>query len=347
MKTTLFLMFSVIASLLITSCTSDVPVFSNEQAICVKTETLSETRATVPISTSGILSSKQINKLSFKTGGIISKIYVENGNFVKKGQLLAILDITEILAQVQQARVAFDKAERDLTRVKNLYADTVVTLSQLQDATSAYEAALENKNIAEFNLRYSQITAPSNGRIVAKLAEENEMIGPGMPLLVFAGNGKDEWVIKTGVSDKDAVRIEKGDSAQVAFDAFPNQLFCAIVTSISGIADAMSGTFEVELKITKNQDNFINGLVAKVSIQSKNSQIVTLVPPNALTDANGNNGYVYIVQSEDTTAHKVAVTIAYIQNEKIAVLEPLNEMGQVITTGSSYLEDGLKVNIVQ
>ena len=173
-----------VASILISSCSSkNIKTAYTEEAICVKTEILSETKTSIPVHSSGILSSKQISKLSFKTGGLISRVYVEIGDYVKKGQLLATLDMTEISAQVQQAKLAYDKAERDLTRVKNLYADTVATLEQLQDATSAYNAARENKNIADFNLLYSRILAPDNGRIVAKLAEVSEMIGPGMPLL--------------------------------------------------------------------------------------------------------------------------------------------------------------------
>jgi membrane fusion protein, multidrug efflux system len=339
---------SIISGILLTACSPKTPEANlSEQVVYVKTENLAETKASVPVQTSGILSSKQISKLSFKTGGLISRLYVDEGAYVKKGQLLATLDMTEISAQVQQAGVAFDKADRDLKRVKNLYADTVATLEQLQNATSAYEAALENKNIAEFNLRYSRITAPANGRIVAKLAEESEMVGSGMPVFVFTGEGKNEWVVKTGVSDKDIVQIEKGDSAKISFDAYPNQIFEAIVKSVSGISDPMSGTFEVELAINQENNKFINGLVARVNIETRLNRMVTLVPPAALTEADGKKAYVFVIHPKENTARKIPVTIAYFEDTKIAVLEPLNKIGEVVTSGASYLEDGSKVNIVR
>jgi multidrug efflux system membrane fusion protein len=126
MNTLSFFLISGTAALLFSACAKKAPVTTiQEQAICVKTETLFETNASVPIQAAGILSSKHILKLSFKTGGIISKIYVEEGAEVKKGQVIAELDMTEISAQVSQANLAFEKAKRDLERVKNLYNDTV------------------------------------------------------------------------------------------------------------------------------------------------------------------------------------------------------------------------------
>jgi multidrug efflux system membrane fusion protein len=344
MKTINFLLIA--AAFLVTSCAEKPVVKENTgQAICVQAETIEETVTTNVIHCSGVLSSKQISKLSFKTGGIISRFLVDEGVAVKKGQVLATLELTEISAQVNQARVAFEKAGRDLERVKNLFADSVVTLELLQDATSAYDAALDNKKIAEFNLRYSQITAPSNGKIIGRLAEENELTGPGMPVLIFTAQGSDEWVVKTGVSDKDRVAIKKGDLATVTFDAFGGREFTGEVTQLAELADQTSGTFEVELTVNPDDAGFINGLVAAVKINSSTTQTVSLLPPNAVTEADGMKGFVYVVNSENSTAKKVAVTICYVKNSEIAVLEPLNKMGKVIVKGAAYLEDGARVEI--
>jgi multidrug efflux system membrane fusion protein len=338
----------IAASVVMLACsTSTKKVSYTEKPVCVKTELLQETTAAQPIQCSGILTSKHTMKLSFKTGGIISKIYVDEGDYVKKGQILASLDMTEIDAQVSQAGLALDKAERDLKRVKNLYTDTVATLEQLQDAKSAYDAALNNKNIAEFNQRFSSITAPANGKIIAKLSEAHELIGAGMPVVVFTEQGTDEWIVKAGISDKDIVRLNNGDKALVTFDAFPGKSFPANVSQISEAADPLSGTFGIEVTVSSENERLINGFVAKIKIEPQNSQLVTLVPPEALTGADGKKAYVYVVNAADTTAQKVPVTIAYLQNNDVAVLERVNKMGQVITKGASYLEDGSKISIVK
>jgi membrane fusion protein, multidrug efflux system len=345
MKTTFS--FIMIASIvLFAACSKNAKISTEQkQAICVKTDTLTETNASIPIQCSGILSSKRMIKLSFKTGGIIASIGVDEGSYVKKGQILATLDMTEISAQVSQAKLAYEKAERDLKRIKNLYKDTVATLEQLQDATSAYEAALETKNIAEFNQRYSHIVAPENGKIISKLSEEHELVGPGMPVIIFTEQGTDEWVVKAGLSDKDIIKVKKGDKAEAFLDAFPNNRFPAYISQVSEAADPQSGTFEIELTINPGNEKLINGLVANLKIESINKQTVTLVPSDALTEANGKKAFVYVVEKSDSTAKKVPVTIAYLQNDAVAIIEPINKMGPVITQGAGYLEDGAKVVI--
>ena len=345
MKTKLIVWIAASGIIFLASCAKkpDVAV-KNEQIVCVKADIISETNASNSIQFSGILASKRISKLSFKTGGIISRMNVEEGILVKKGQVLATLDMTEISAQVQQSIVGFEKAERDLKRAKNLFADTVITLESLENATSAYQAALETKNIAEFNLRYSQIVAPANGKIISKLAEENELTGPGMPVLIFSEQGNDEWIVKTGVSDKDIVALKNGDKATVTFDAFQGRKFDAHVTQLAQLADYNSGTFEVELSVKPGDATFINGLVANIKINSSGTQMVSLVPPDAITGADGNKGFVYVVNNENSTAMKVPVTISHIQNNEIAVIEPLKKYGKVITKGAAFLEDGSKIS---
>lgn len=348
MKTKQFLWIVTSMTFFVLSCSKKPAAKEdNEQIICVRSGNIVETTVSNSIHCSGILSSKRISKLSFKTGGIINHLLVEEGSVVKKGQLLATLDMTEISAQVQQARVAFDKAERDFKRSKNLYADTVITLEQLQNATSALDAALESKHIAEFNMRYSQIIAPANGKIISKLAEENELIAPGMPVLVFSEQGKDEWIIKTGLSDKDMVTINKGDKATITFDAFQGKEFKAQVTQLAELADKTSGTFEIELAIKPGDAKFINGLVATINISSSITHTVSLLPPDAVTEADGNRGYVYVVNPGNSTARKIPITISYIRNNEIAVLESLTNIGKVITKGAAYLEDGSKITVVK
>ncbi len=86
-------------------------------------------------------------KLSFKIGGIIKNIFVDEGQRVYKAQKLTELDLSEIKAQVNQAQSAFEKAKRDLERMKRLYADNVVTLEQLQNAETGFEIVKSNLKI--------------------------------------------------------------------------------------------------------------------------------------------------------------------------------------------------------
>lgn len=253
--------------------------------------------------------------------------------------------MTEISSQVDQAYLAYEKAERDLRRIKNLFKDTVATLEQLQDATSAFEIALENKKIAEFNKQYSKITAPSDGRIISRLAEEHELISPGMPVIIFSEGGREEWVVKAGLSDRDIVKIKIGDKSEAVFDAYPEKVFKANVSKISEMADPLSGTFTVEVKVDAQNERLINGLVAKIIIHPLDKQSVSMVPTEAITQADGDNAFVYVVEKSDTTAKKLPVKIGYVENDFVAIVEGLDGSCDVITEGASYVKEGSKVTI--
>src|SRR6187455_203978 len=137
--------------------------------------------AVPPIDTSGIVTTKHEMRLSFKLGGLVRRIYVQEGDVVKKGQRLAEIELTEVGAQVEQARQMAEKAARDLKRGENLYADQVISLEQLQDLRTQAAMAEASFKSAQFNMGYSVITAPGDGVVLRKLVEERELVGPGTP----------------------------------------------------------------------------------------------------------------------------------------------------------------------
>lgn len=297
-----------------------------------------------PILTSGILAPVSQMKLSFKTGGIISKIYVDEGMRVRKGQLLAKLDMHEIEAQFNQAKSAYEKAQRDYKRAKKLYEDSVATKEQFQNAQTGLDMAKAGYEVAEFNYKYSSIKAPANGSILYRLAEDRELIGPGQPVIVFGTTGQ-KWLIRAGVNEKDLLRINLGDSAVVNFDAYPGNKFSAQVNEIAEAANPMNGTFEVELLIRKNELPLKAGFVAKIRIFPSKGKRYIIIPVESLVDVDENSAYIYTPTSERDSVKKLNISIAFIFNDKIAVDEGLKENTEVITDGSSYLNENSRIRI--
>ncbi len=133
------------------SCSNTEASVQNKEdkGIPVQVAKLAKEKVSLPIHVSGNISASKESRLSFKTGGIIESIYVDDGDQVKKGQVLAKLNLREIQEQVNQAVIGLEKAQRDYERVYNLYSDTVATLEQYQNAKSALDIANTNLNIAE------------------------------------------------------------------------------------------------------------------------------------------------------------------------------------------------------
>ncbi len=164
---------------------SQEPTANSDESIPIRTAAVQTRTVALPIHASGTLTSSGEQRLSFKIGGVISKIYVDEGDVVRPGQLLAVLDKTEIDAQVAQAQQGLAKSERDLARVNGLYRDSSATLELLQNATTGRDVAKETARIATFNQQYAEIRATRGGKIIKKLVNEGEITGPGMPAFVL------------------------------------------------------------------------------------------------------------------------------------------------------------------
>jgi RND family efflux transporter MFP subunit len=342
-----FLLFAATAVTL-TSCNGDTQAASTvDDAIAVKLQPVTTAQYAPVLKYSGSMASTAEARLSFKIGGIISKIYVKEGDHVVKGQLLATLDLTEINAQVQQASQGVEKGQRDVNRAQRLYNDTVATLEQLQNANTQLQVAEEGLRIARFNQQYAQIRATESGIILKKLMNEGEMAGPGTPVFMLNGTTGNDWVIRFGVSDKDWAVLKKGDKATVEIDAYPNKSFTGIITEIAQGADVSSGTYEVEVKVLPGGARFAAGLFATVRLQPAAEQTVTMVPVEALTEANDKTGYVYIVNADGKTVTRNKVTIAFLENNKAAIVSGLDSAREVVTEGVGYLTDKSTVKVIK
>ncbi len=319
---------------------------SGENIVKVRTAEVVEKEIVIPVHSSGKLSTKTEQRLSFKTGGIINRIYVDEGQSVRKGQLLAELDLSEIKAHVNLAGQAQEKAQRDFNRARSLYEDSVATLEQLQNAETALEIAKSNMQIARFNLEHSTITAPSDGRIFKRLMEENEMAGSGNPVFLF-GSTDDRWIVRVNLTDKDIISIMQRDSALIKFDVYRNTNFKATVSEIGKAADPYTGTYEVELTVYPVKDKkLISGFIAKVDIYPESLKKKYLsVPIDALTDFDETGGYVYII--EDSTVIRRRIEFTKIFNDEVLINSGLMPGSKVVTDGISYINDSIKIEIYE
>jgi RND family efflux transporter MFP subunit len=331
--------------LMLTSCREHNSTRETVAEVRVRTTPVIEEAFSVPIHSVGTLVSSDEVKLSFKTGGIISGISVKEGQKVRKGQLLASLDLSEIKAAVSQAENGYQKALRDYTRAENLYRDSVATLELRQNAATALDVAKSNLDVARFNLNHSSIVAPDNGIILKQLAKANELISAGYPVFLFGSSGKSRKV-RTNLSDRDIVRINIGDSATVAFDAWPSVKFRAVVDQTAGMSDPYTGTYETELSIDEKGYKLVSGFIADVQIFPSAKSSFTMVPIGSIVEANGHDGYVYAV-TDSSTVRKLKIDIQTLRGDKAAISGLPVSVTEIISEGVAWLKDGMKVIVVK
>lgn len=316
------------------------------EPVPVKVIALSQSSSSSVINTSGQLTTDDETLLGFKTGGVISAVYVKEGEQVKKGQLLAKLDLTEINAQVALARHNHEKAQRDFQRVTNLYKDSVATLEQLQNSQTGLSVAKEQLDAANFNRSFSEIHAPADGYVLRKFANAGQVIGVGDPVLQTNGAVQGKWILKTGVSDRQWAVIKAGDEAKVKVDAFPNRSFKANVIRKSEKADPQTGAFTIELELKSEGVKLANGMFASAELHSGEATSSWSVPFEAVLDANGNDGFVFIT-NDDKVAVKQPVIIESFNGKNIRISSGLENAKALIIAGSAYLADQSPIQIVK
>ena len=319
----------------------------DEAAIAVTLAPVKIGEYSLPIISSGLIATSTETKLSFKIGGIISAIFVEEGQSVSKGQLLASLDLTEINAQVTQAKNNLDKTKRDLERAKRLRADSAATIEQFQNATTAFDVARESFTIANFTRQYSEIRATTSGMVLKKFVNAGELVNPGAPVLMTNAAAQNDWIVKTGLADVDWVRVKKGDRATVITDAYPGIVFEASVSLTSEGADLVNGLYLTEVKIKTDGKKFASGLFANVKIYPTQKQKLASVPIEAIIEGQGKNAFVFVLNKDGRGVKKQAVFVSYLANNSAFISSGLEQITEVITGGSAFLTEFSTVKIAR
>ncbi|SEM76668.1 RND family efflux transporter, MFP subunit [Chitinophaga rupis] len=299
------------------------------------------------INATGLVSTENEAKYSFKIGGVINRVLVEEGQFFKKGQLLATLNSTEISAGLEQASLNVDKTQRDYTRAVNLYKDSVFTLEQLQNTKTALDIAQKAKEAIAFNERYSKIYAASDGFVTQKIANEGEVIGAGTPVFIInETNGNDNYLLKVGVTDREWSAVSPGQAAKVTLDGYAGKEIDAFVFRKSQAADRALGSFQVELKLKLKDIKPAVGMFGKAEISTNSDENVNVIPYSSLVEADGDKAFVFAPEGTGKV-RKIPVTISKIDNQQVYLREGLADVKEIVVSNSAYLNEKSTIKIIR
>ena len=323
------------------ACSDEAPEEKIPLSEQITTDTVKQITYADTVFATGFVTYEDEYKLSFKTSGIIDLINVDEGQRVREGGIIASLKLEEVNAKAAQAKSSAEKAKRDYERTQALYADSVATLEQLQNARTQLEQTQSDLEAANFNLRHSQIIAPSSGLVQKVLLSENETVQAGSPVVIF-GSDNSNKILKTNISDREIVKVALNDSALIKFDAFPGKMFSGIVDEIAGVADTKTGTYEVKLSLPDPNNLLKSGFIGNTKIIPSNKKSLYEIPVEALLYAQGNKGAVYIVNNG--TAIKKEIIIDKVEDERLLIEKGLQDGDKLIVEGQEDL-DGDKINL--
>jgi RND family efflux transporter MFP subunit len=329
---------------------SSIPVQAADpvsEVIPVEVATVNFRDYAKPLRVSGLLENKSEQTLAFKVSGLVAKVYVDDGQFVKKGQRLAVLNLEEIEAQVAKAKSVLANAKRNLERFQSLQGQNALSIDQLQSAQTRMDVAQSDLTVAKFNRRHAEIKAPADGRILKRSIDPNEFLASGQPAFVFAAK-KRGWVLRAGVTDKDIVRLRMEDSAELTFDAYPHQIFKAYVSELAGRADTATQTFEIELLLEplegKNARNLFAGFVGHGNVYPTHTESLALLPLTSILKTKADQAQVFVLDTKNK-AHLRTVNIAFIEGGRVAVRDGVKESERIVVQGAPYLKEGRRVSV--
>ncbi|HYQ80756.1 MAG TPA: efflux RND transporter periplasmic adaptor subunit [Anaeromyxobacteraceae bacterium] len=297
-----------------------------------------------PVRAAGLVATKDQWDLSFKVGGVLASLDVREGQRVRKGQVLARLDPTELAAGLRQAREGLEKARRDAARTTRLAAAEVAPRLAAEDARTAEAVAEAQAAAAEFNLRQATLRAPDDGWVDQRLAEPGEVVAPGRPIVHLSGQGRG-FVVRAPLADRDALGLLPGARAQVTLDAAPDRPLAGRVGEIARAAGRGTGTFQVEIALDPAPGQpLLSGLTAKIEI-ARTVPVAGAVPLGAVVDGDGDRGAVFTV--DGGVARRVPVRIAFLQGDRAVLAEGVQNGDRVVSEGAPRLAEGTRVKVVE
>ncbi len=306
------------------------------------------------ISTTGSLIAEKQIMLSSKIPGKIQSVSVQQGDVIQKGQKLIQLEATELelqksIAESAQRGAASQVDEENYKRHKILYEEGVITKAEFDKIESEYKAATAEKERLEKTVTLqgeqassSTISAPFSAIAARVLATEGEVIQAGQPLAMLVNI--DFVYVEVPISSIHIQKIQKGMPAEITTD-ISNEKFHGVVDLIDPVADPVSRTFNVKVKIENQNHSLKPGIFAKVKIIADKHPKALTIPKTALVKKESATGkWIYTIQKNKAYLKEIQTGLE--SAEDIEVISPLDPANLVVTAGQHKLYEGAPVSIV-
>jgi RND family efflux transporter MFP subunit len=358
MKKYIYILTLSATTLFITSCGNEdkKSVSDNSPVISVKISQVEANGNSPFLSVSGKIQASNSADLSTRMMGYVNKVHVNVGDKVSKGQLLVSINNSDLQAKraqvnagITEATAAFNNAQKDYNRFKNLYANNSASQKEMDDMTANYEmvkARLESanqmKNEINAQFAYSNITAPFSGTITSKNVESGNMANPGMSLISLETPGNFE--VMAIVPETEISEIKNGSSVAVLVKSI-NQTLKGKVIEVSTSAKNTGGQYLVKIALDKTEANILSGMFTTVQfpVERKVKSKVVLIPTEAIV-TNGQLSGVYTV-SQSNTALLRWLRLGRTFGNQVEILSGLNADEAYIVSAEGKLYNGAKITI--
>lgn len=282
--------------------------------------------------------------VSSEIGGRITSLLVEEGDYVRKGQLLAKTDLETVEKQIAEIETQLELANTVYERQKRLWDQNIGSEIQYLEAKTRMEGLEKSLETLESQISKKNIYAPIGGYVDREFLQEGETASPGMPIIQILNTA--EIKVTADIQENFLSAIEKGDSVTVRFPAL-NLSIDETVTQLGRTIDLNNRTFEIQIKTSSRSGQLKPNLLAVIRFKDFQAEDIISVPLDAIHEEVNGNKFVYIVNEESGrfTAKKSYVELGESNVNEVIIASGVRNGDRLITKGSKGISQGELVRI--
>jgi len=337
------LVLPVVAALLAGCAIQAQPAEEETQAAALPVEVSAVREGSIAAYYSGstTLQAREEALVVAKVEGIVTELLVEEGDFVKAGQVLARLDGERGRIELQRSQALMTRLENDLQRKEKMFEARLLSKEAFDLARYEYDANVAAHELASLSLEYAEIRTPIDGIVSQRLIKQGNLVTAYMP--VFQVTAIDSLEAVLNVAQREIGTLVAGQTVNLRVRALGEAGFEGIVDRVSPTIDPDSGTFRVTVSVSDPNGRLRPGMFTRLNVEYAVRDNTVLAAKDAMMTQDGRTT-VYIV--EDGTAHRRVVELGYINGTEVEVLSGLDAGDKVVTAGYASLKDGSEVQIV-
>jgi membrane fusion protein (multidrug efflux system) len=276
-----------------------------------------------------------------KVQGEVHKLRVEEGDRVRAGQVLAVLDGRQLRLEVVQVEAELAKLERDYRRQIELNEKGLVAAGAFEGLKYDLDTLRAKRDLAQLQLSYTEIRAPFAGVVAHRNVRVGQTVQAGAA--VFRVTDPTPLKAQVFVPERELQRLRTGQPAAVQVDAIAGRSFPARVSLVSPTVDAQTATFKVTIEVDDASAVLKPGMFARIGIVFERKQEALQIPRIALVETDGEHSVFVVAKG---VVRQRSVTTGLTDSGNIEITDGIGEDEQVVIVGQSGLKDGNKVRVV-
>jgi len=328
----------------------------NSSAINIKVAEAQYIETIPKIILNGSMEGQTSATVSAKLSGRIEEVMVQEGQYVKAGEVLANLESVELANSVRtaqdavlKAQVNYDLAMTDYNRYKTLQSLGAVSQQQfdiadakVRIAKAELSSALNNQSSAQQQYGYGVIAAPVDGMVANVTATIGQVVSPGSALMVVQDISQVYAVVN--IEQKDLGLVKIGQKAQIIVDSYGDRVFEGTIDMINPEAGATNRMFRTKIKINNEEGLLKAGMFARVELATGQSAQILTVPQASIIQ---NKGIYYVFVVDNDKVIRQQVEIGAITGETIQIKSGIEAGTKVAVSNVNQLKDNEAVKIVE